>query len=250
MVGGEFAKTRGVDERPDVESSTPAYAARFSGEVGSWMIGIQQRATIGALEKWVNLRVLDVGGGHGQNVAPLVAERAQLTVLGSTDQCQQLIAREIASGQVQFVQGSIIDIPLPDRSVDVCLSYRMLAHLVHWRKHIEELCRVAERAVLVDFPFRRSVNIASAILFRLKRRIERNTRPFTCYSEGQIEEAFALHGFRAFYRYPQYSLPMAMHRTLGSAAISSRLEQALRSAGCTGLIGSPIIAGFCRRDTK
>ena len=250
MGGGESVKYRDADECPDVESSTPAYAARFSGEVGSWMIGIQQRATIGALEKWGNLRVLDVGGGHSQNVAPLIAERAQLTVLGSTGECQQLIAREIATGQVQFVQGSIIDIPLPDRSVDVCLSYRMLAHLVNWQKHIEELCRVADRAILVDFPSRRSINIASAILFRLKRRVERNTRPFTCYSERQIAEAFALHGFKAFYRYPQYALPMAMHRVLGSAAISSRLEKTMRSAGCTGLIGSPIIAGFCRRDTK
>jgi hypothetical protein len=102
--------------------------------------------------------------------------------------------------------------------------------------------------VVVDYPARRSVNVASEALFRIKNSIERGTtRPFALYGRGEVARAFASAGFRVTAERPQFFLPMAFYRLAGSAGLARAAEGSARSVGLTGLLGSPVIARADRR---
>jgi hypothetical protein len=106
---------------------------------------------------------------------------------------------------------------------------------------IGELCRVAGRLVLLDYPSSRSANILADRLFALKQGIERNTRPFMLFTPGQVQSAFRDHGFLVAAERPQFLVPMALHRLLGNAALSRLAEVPGRLLGLTRWFGSPIL---------
>jgi hypothetical protein len=106
---------------------------------------------------------------------------------------------------------------------------------------VGELCRLARRAVLVDYPSLRSVNVFSDGLFGMKRSVEGNTRPFRVFRDGEMDAAFAASGFRPVARRRQFLFPMALHRALGLGGLSRALEGSASVLRLTGLLGSPVI---------
>ena len=135
------------------------------------------------------------------------------------------------TGRARFVAGDLLAPSLPDRSFDVVLSYRLLPHVRPLARAGGELCRLARRAVVVDYPTRRSVNAVADVFFGLKKGVEGNTRPFTVFSRRRDRAAFAAHGFAPTGRRPQFFFPMALHRGLGSAGLARGLEGAASGAG-------------------
>lgn len=228
-------------EDADVETSSEDYARRFAGPVGRWFLDVQARTTLALLAPWPRASVVDVGGGHGQVAGPLVEAGHEVTVAGSDPSCAERVRALVEAGRARFQAGDLLRLPFPDRSFDVALSFRLLPHVARWPDLVAELCRVARRAVLVDYPTRRSVNSMAGVLFDAKKRIEGNTRPFTVFADGEIEAAFARCGFRVTARRPQFFWPMALHRGLGSAPLSRGLEGAAGALGLRRALGSPVI---------
>ena len=145
------------------------------------------------------------------------------------------------TGQARFACGDLLHAPWPDQSFDVVLAFRLLPHLTRVADLVAELCRLARRAVVIDYPTWRSVNSVSGALFRLKKGVEGNTRPFRVFRDAEIASAFATHGFRITGRRPQFFFPMALHRALGLAAVSRGLEAVPSTLGLTRVFGSPVI---------
>jgi hypothetical protein len=100
---------------------------------------------------------------------------------------------------------------------------------------------VADKAVIVDYPTVRSVNAIAPYLFKLKKGLEGNTRPFTCFQESELLDYFRSLGVTPIDRYPQFFLPMVLHRMLKSPRVSSALEKLSRGLGLTHWFGSPVI---------
>ena len=228
-------------ESADVESSSEDYARRFAGPVGAFFLDVQARATLQALAPWPRARVLDVGGGHAQNVGPLVEAGYDLTVYGSAASCAERVRPWLERGQASFASGDLLALDFPDGSFDVAVCYRLLPHVERWSALLVELARVARRAVLVDYPTRRSVNAVAEAFFGLKRGIEGNTRPYTVFHDRQIEDALRGQGLRTSGRWPQFFFPMALHRALRMAPLSRGLEALAASLGLRRLLGSPVI---------
>jgi 2-polyprenyl-3-methyl-5-hydroxy-6-metoxy-1,4-benzoquinol methylase len=228
-------------ERPDVESSSEDYARRFAGEVGAFLLEVQARTTLELIARWPGASVLDVGGGHGQLARPLVDSGRGPTIFGSDAACRARVARWVEAGRARFVAGDLARLPFADGAFDVVVAYRLLTHLRRWPEFIGELTRVARRAVLVDYPTRRSVNAVAEAFFGLKKRVERNTRPFQVFRDRDVEAAFAARGCRVTARRPEFLLPMALHRALRSAGLSRGLEAAAAALGLTRALGSPVI---------
>ena len=228
-------------EYADVETSSEDYAQRFSGEVGKYFLEVQTQITLELLKPWPQARVLDVGGGHGQLALPLVNAGYAVTVAGSRPECQDRLTRLLPAESYAFQVGDLLALPFADKSFDVVLSFRLIPHLEAWPELIAELCRLAGQAVIVDYPDLRSVNIFSRLLFHLKKAVEKNTRPFACFSRGEIMNEFQKNRFgRPLFR-PEFFWPMALHRALKSGAASKNLESFVQRVGLTGLLGSPII---------
>ena len=230
----------------DVHSSSDAYATRFGGEIGDWLLGVQSDALLSLLDD--NCRnILDVGGGHAQTVQPLLSVGRSLTVLGSSSICSHRLQSYLENGTVSFQVGNLIDLPYNPRSFDAVMSFRILSHAVAWKSVIAELCRVAEHAVIVDYPLWCSVNLLSPLAFHLKKKVEVNTRHFKIFTNSMIKGEFNKHGFKLAKLKRQFFFPMALHRAHKSVAIAEMLEKNARVTGLTYLFGSPVVAKFVRK---
>jgi SAM-dependent methyltransferase len=236
-------------EDADVESSSEKYARRFDGPVGRWFVESQTRITLECLAGLpAGSTILDVGGGHAQVAPPLVESGYRVTVVGSDPSCGERLGPLTSTERCRFDVGDLQALPYDAESFDAVVCYRLIAHSVDWRHLIAELCRVARHRVLVDYPARRSVNVASDALFRIKHSIERGTtRPFALYGRGEIAGAFDDAGFAVTSLRPQFLLPMALYRLAGSVRLARTAEGLARTLALTGLLGSPVIARADRR---
>jgi SAM-dependent methyltransferase len=238
----------GLEEDADVGTSSEDYARRFTGAVGRWFVETQTRITLsflGALP--LGASILDVGGGHGQITPPLVEAGYEVTVAGSDPSCSARLQPWISAGRCKFEVADLRTLPYPDRSFDVAVCLRLLPHSVDWRNLIGELCRVAARSVIVDYPSLRSANIVAARFFEVKRGIELNTRRFMTFSPDQIHGAFAANGFVVRAEQPQFLLPMVLHRLANQSLLSKAAEIPGRWLGLTRRFGSPVITRADRR---
>src|SRR3954447_15535567 len=153
----------GLVEDADIGTSSEDYARRFTGAVGRWFIETQTRITLGFLGALpVGASILDVGGGHGQITPPLLEAGYEVTVAGSDPSCATRLQPWISAGRCKFEVADLRTLPYPDRSFDAVVCLRLLPHSVDWRNLIAELCRVASRSVIVDYPSLRSANIVAS----------------------------------------------------------------------------------------
>jgi hypothetical protein len=174
-------------------------------------------------------------------VAPLADAGFEVTVLGSAASCRERVAAFVDAGRARFHQAPLLPLPWPDASFDLVLAYRLLPHVGEWRELLCEMGRVARRAVVFDYPTRRSVNALAGLLYGLKQGVEGNTRPFTVFGEGELREALAGAGLVATGRRPEFLLPMALHRALRMAPLSRLAEGVSAVLGLTRWLGSPVI---------
>jgi ubiquinone/menaquinone biosynthesis C-methylase UbiE len=240
--GHPLRRLHELREDADIGTSSEDYARRFTGAVGRWFVETQTRLTLSVLSALpAGASVLDVGGGHAQIAPPLIERGYEVTVVGSDPVCGARLTPWISNGTCKFEVADLRALPYPDRSFDAVVCLRLLPHSVDWNRLIAELCRVARRSVVIDYPSLRSANLLSEYLFDLKKGIEVNTRRFISFTPRQIHTAFAANGFSVRAERPQFLLPMVLHR-LGKRAALSRLAEAPgRMLGITRWFGSPII---------
>ncbi len=228
-------------ETADIETATDDYAARFSGAAGEYFLAKQAAITLDLLRHLPKARVLEVGGGHAQLAEPLVQNGFAVTVTGSADSCRTRLDQHLPPGSFTYMTCDSLSLPFADRSFDVVMAFRLLPHVSRWREIIAELCRVADKCVIVDYPDRRSTNILYHLLFAMKKKMEGNTRPFTLFSRAEIAAEMASNGFAQPHFKPEFLLPMVVHRKAGNKALSTVVENCCRLTGLTHLFGSPII---------
>ena len=233
---------------PDIESSTLDYARRFDGKVGAWLLSFQDRATKLAVEQsfgvGAKLSILDVGGGHGQNIQILRQMGHDITVHGSDESCKTLIEDHIDSGTIKFSSGPLLALPYEENSFDVVICYRILSHMASWQDLIGELVRVSKNIVIVDYPCLRSLNVVSGVLYKVKKHIEKNTRPFVCYHDREIDLAFHAHSANIGFRHRQFFLPMAFYRLLNNLLLSQIFDGVSKMLGLNSVFGSPVVASY------
>lgn len=228
-------------ETADVETASEGYAERFRGPVGRFFLDVQARSVLDLLAPWPGATVLEVGGGHAQTAGAILESGRQVTVVGSSDAARRRLDDLLPPGSFRYQSCNLLALPFADRSFDAVIALRLLAHVRSWKALIGELCRVAAHAVIVDYPDLRSFNALSVPTFGLKKSVEGNTRPFRCFRGVEVRREFAGHGFATPVARPQFLIPMALHRALGSARVSRFLESCGGAVGLTAAFGSPVI---------
>lgn len=226
---------------PDVETSSEDYARRFSGEVGRFFLDVQNATVLDLLAPWPGAKVLDVGGGHAQLAPDLVERGFRVTVAGSEEVCRERLDRALPAGSFEFRACDLLALPYPDRAFDVVVSLRLLAHVERWPELIAELCRVADKAVILDYSDSRSFNQLYGPLFFWKKAIEKNTRTYHTFKPGAVAAEAARHGFGRPAERRQFFLPMVVHRAVRSGWFSRLSERVSSALGLTRWLGSPIV---------
>ena len=203
------------------------------------MLGVQESIVLSWIRDAAPAAVLDVGGGHGQLAVPLARAGIKVTVLGSDPVCAKRIEKEVQAGKIKFETGNVIALPFPDKSFDVVISVRLLPHCERWPELVKEMCRVARKSVIVDYPVESKL---SSILFSAKKKLEGNTRTWLSFPHAVVQAEFEKNGFRLKRRTGQFFLPMVLHRTLKCRTTSAFLEGICRGLGLTRRWGSPVLA--------
>lgn len=231
----------------DLETASENYASRFRGRVGEFFLDLQEKILLKLAAPWPRASVLDVGGGHGQTAVPLVRQGYPVTVAGSGPLEVMRLASLLPREAFQYKACHLLELPFANRSFDIVLSFRLLPHLEEWPELIAEMCRVADRAVIVDYPDLRSFNFLSESLFKAKKAVEGNTRPFRCFSRAEVLKPFIKNHFGDPLFQPEFFVPMAIHRALKSRGFSRTAESFCRITGLTQLFGSPVILRVLRQ---
>jgi hypothetical protein len=122
--------------------------------------------------------------------------------------------------------------------VAICL--RVLMHSPQWRRSLAELCRVADRIVILDYPSRCSAAILQSLWRRARHALGGRTEPYRVFSHTEIARALTRGGFRVRSVHRQFVLPIAFHKALGSRRLTVRLERLLDRLGLLKSLGSPV----------
>ena len=121
-------------------------------------------------------------------------------------------------------------------------------HTPDWRRVVGELCRVARRRVVLDYPALTSAAALQAASRKARAVLSRGggfrpasaPEPYRVFSHRAVREALASHGFRITAVERQFVLPIAFHKAIGSRGLTTRVEGLLAAIGLLRLVGSPV----------
>ena len=217
-------------------------ALRFSGPIGRLLLETQEALLAEALAPLTGRRVLDVGTGTGRAAIGLARGGAGVTGVDASAEMTRVARGRALDAGVRLDLG-LADaqaLPFGDRTYDAAVSLRVIMHAIDWRRCVAELCRVSRWRVVVDFPSRRSFAALESAARLAAKRAGRQVEAYRVIGTAEVEEAFRANGFRVVLVRPQFVLPIAVHKRIGSRALTESVERALARLGLLRALGSPI----------
>lgn len=215
---------------------------RFGGPVGRLIAEQQERVIVAFLDPIAGQAMLDVGTGTGRGAIALAARGARVTGVDASAEMLAVARRRATEAgiEVAFEQGDVHALPYPDRSFDAVICLRVLMHTPDWRRALGELCRAARHRVLFDYPALMSAAALQSAARRLANVAGASTEAYRVFSDRSVRSTLRANGFEIVQADRQFVLPIALHKTMGSAAATTRVEGMLRKTGLNWLLGSPV----------
>jgi ubiquinone/menaquinone biosynthesis C-methylase UbiE len=211
---------------------------RFGHPIGQYTASTQEALLMDALAPLEGKHVLDVATGTGRAALALAKRGAVVT---GVDASAEMLAiaqsrAEEAGLSIRFQTGDAHELPFADRSFDAAVTWRLLMHTPHWRKCIDELCRVTRGRVVLDYP-----KLGSFAIFHVTlRRLRKHAVPYRIFSERSIRDALKANGFRIVLVHRQFVLPFGFYRIFGSIPFALGVERVLKSVGLLRMMGTPV----------
>lgn len=215
---------------------------RFGGPIGELIAGEQGRVLANFVGRMDGRSVLDVGTGTGRAALMFARGGAAVTAVDASEE-MLAVARERAADQslnIRFAKGDAHRLDFSDRAFDVVVCLRVVMHSPRWPSVVEELCRVAGRLVIFDYPAKRSVASVQSTFRRLLAAVGVSTEPYRVFSDREIADVLTRAGFRVRSAHRQFVLPIAFHKLLHSRRLTVAIEDVLDRLGLLRLFGSPV----------
>jgi ubiquinone/menaquinone biosynthesis C-methylase UbiE len=215
---------------------------RFSGPIGELIAGTQARVLADFVGGLHDRPILDVGTGTGRAALLLSRGGAHVTAVDASEEMLAIARRRAADegATIRFLVGDAHTLEFPDRSFDVAVSLRVLMHSPEWRRCIAELCRVADRLVILDYPSKLSVAWLQSTVRRVLHGFGVKTEPYRVFTHAEIAQALSQGGFRVRSVHRQFVLPIAFHKLLRSRRATLFIERCLERIGLLAVFGSPV----------
>ena len=217
-------------------------ALRFGGPIGRMLAETQERVIAGFLEPAGNATILDVGTGTGRAAIALARRGARVTAVDASGEMLAVAERRAreAGVAVSFRRGDAHELDFADRTFEAVVCLRVLMHTPDWRRSLAELCRVANRRIVFDYPAAWSLAALQAVARRVAQAFGANVEAYRVLSDRAVQSAIERAGFRIVDSHRQFVLPIAVHKRLGSAKATTAIEGALARVGLCRLLGSPV----------
>ena len=142
--------------------------------------------------------------------------------------------------KVKFLHGDVHHLEFANRSFDVVVCLRVLMHTPHWRQSLQELCRVADRLVIFDYPSALSAASAQSVARRMLSAVGVRTEAYRVFRRETIRAALADSQFRIRSVHRQFVLPIQLHKMIGSRRFTASSERVLDHLGLLRFFGSPV----------
>lgn len=234
-----------LDVPTDVASSSHSYAKRFAGPTGEYFLQIQQEAVlknISTFELDENKSILEIGGGHCQLTQTYLDLGFKVTIQGSDERS---FTRAYDLGfkdhpRVTFVTCPIEKLDFKENEFDLVSGIRLIAHLTDWQNFLRSIYLISKSGIIFDYANFKTLNFFNPIFYRVKEKIEKNSRPFKCHSPKEIERELMELGCKEIISTPQFILPMGLHRKLKNKTLSEKFETKLNRLGFK-FLGNPVI---------
>jgi SAM-dependent methyltransferase len=217
-------------------------ARRFGGPIGTILLQDQERVLGEFLGDVSGRRILDMATGTGRAALALAKRGAIVTGVDASREMLTVARARAADAHlsIEFAEGDAHALVFPDRAFDAVVCLRMLMHVPDWRTALSELCRVTANRLIFDYPAIASAAALQATWRRAALTMGRHVEAYRVFSAGDIARELDRHGFRIISTHKQFVLPIALHKAIGSATFTRRLEGVLAGAGMLRLAGSPV----------
>jgi ubiquinone/menaquinone biosynthesis C-methylase UbiE len=215
---------------------------RFGGPIGAYVAATQARVLANMVGRVQDRPILDVGTGTGRAALLMARGGAEVTAVDASEQMLDVARRRAAEerARIRFQRGDAHALQFRDREFDVVICLRLLMHAPDWRRCLAELCRVAERIVIVDYPAAASVALVESLSRRAVHALGARTEAYRVLSDRAIRRALDESGFHVRSVHRQFVLPIAFHRLIGSSRFTIWSERLLDRVGLLSRFGSPV----------
>jgi SAM-dependent methyltransferase len=215
---------------------------RFSGPIGRLIAESQERVLAEFLAPVNGRTVLDVGTGTGRAAIALARRGASVTGVDASKEMLDVarVRATEAHVTVTFASGDAHGLAFGNQSFDDVVCLRVLMHTPDWRQSLGELCRVARNRVVFDYPALASAAALQSLTRRVAAAAGARVEAYRVFSDRAVHAALRERGFRVIGSDRQFVLPIALHKAVGSLAVTSRVEGALARLGLRSMLGSPV----------
>ena len=215
---------------------------RFGGPIGELVAGTQARVLANMVGRIHGRSILDVGSGTGRAALFLARGGALVTAVDASEE-MLAVARRRAFEEgvnVRFLRGDAHALDFRDHEFDVAVCLRVLMHTPDWRRCLAELCRVADRLVIFDYPSAVSAALLQSLARRAIHAAGGRTEAYRVFTDRGIRRALDQSGFQVRSIHRQFVMPMQLHRAIGSHRFTTFSERLLKRAGLLRVFGSPV----------
>lgn len=230
----------------DPDTARSFDSLRFGGAIGELLKQSQERLVFSILPKVAGWNVIDVGAGTGRFAVPLIEQGACVTACDASAQMLQVLQEKIQNERLKVSVEDAHQLPFPDRCFDCALSFRMLMHVVDWRKALGQLCRVSRDWVVIDFPPKRGFLLFAPIWHRVQSLFGVPVQAYKTLSISAVKAELEKNGFEVVRMDWGFFIPLVLHRLVSSPAFTRGAEKLFKAIGLTRLAGSPVTI-FARR---
>jgi 2-polyprenyl-3-methyl-5-hydroxy-6-metoxy-1,4-benzoquinol methylase len=215
---------------------------RFGGPIGEYIAGSQARVLANMVGRIQDRTIVDVGTGTGRAAILMARGGARVTAVDASEQMLE-VARARAAAEklpIRFVRGDAHALQFADRDFDVAICLRVLMHAPDWRQCVAELCRVAARLVIFDYPSATSVALVESLSRRFVHALGARTEAYRVFPARAIRTELERSNFRIRSVHRQFVMPIQFHRAIGSRRFTLWSEDLLDRAGLLKVFGSPV----------
>lgn len=226
----------------DPETAKEFDQSRFGGPIGHLVAEAQERVLADFAGDLRGVSVLDVGTGTGRAALALAQRGARVVGIDSSTEMLRVarLNAERLDVAVEFIPGDANALEFPAGSFDLVVSLRVLMHTPNWRRCLGEMCRVARRRLIFDYPPLVSASAFQVVLRRLVQLTGRETETYYAISTPAARSVLTRCSFQVAQLHRQFVLPIAFHKLVGSRAFTERSEAVLARLGLLRLLGSPV----------
>ena len=223
-------------------------ADRFGGTIGQVIKAKQENAVFSVLPPVKDWKLIDVGAGTGRFTIPFLELGAEVTACDASEAMLQVLRDKTKSDRLKLVIADAHHLKFPDRSFHCAVSFRMLLHVVDWKKALSELCRVSQDWVVFDLPPHHGFVRMAPLLHQVKRLLfAGRVQSYRTFRMKEVQGELQKSGFEIVSADCGFFLPLVIHRLLHSKRFTDSSERFFSNMGLTRRFGSPFTL-FARRS--